>query len=164
MAPHRGAQGRRFDARSLADVCRRRSLRPQRSAPANLPNGICLTELGVSGQRRLSVGGAITHFRHRLLRKAAGTRKAARGYAATVGFRRANRRRRSNRPKRSAPARTRSGKSLRDRCDDRVIWKSPDVPEFLPSPSVARCTRIPIQDFFSLLQHPRRGEVATKDF
>jgi hypothetical protein len=52
----------------------------------------CLTELGVSGQRRLSVGGAITHFRHWSLefsraRQATSTRKAARGYAATVGFR-----------------------------------------------------------------------------
>ena len=67
---------------------------PKRSAPVNVPSEICLTELGVSGQRRLSVGGAITRFRHRSLGdprvgQATGTRKAARGYAATVGFRRA---------------------------------------------------------------------------
>jgi hypothetical protein len=55
-----------------------------------LPSGVCLTEFGVSGQRQLSVGGAITHFRHRSLREAASTRKAARGYATTVGFRRTN--------------------------------------------------------------------------
>jgi hypothetical protein len=98
-------------------ICRRRSLRPELLAPTNLPSGICLTELGVSGQRRLSVGGAISHFRSRLLRKATGTCKAARGYAATVGLRRTNRRRRSHRPKRSAPAivEIRSGKTFRDR-------------------------------------------------
>jgi hypothetical protein len=54
------------------------------------PRQYCLTELGVSGQRRLSVGGAISHFRSRSLREATGTCKAARGYAATVGFRRAS--------------------------------------------------------------------------
>jgi hypothetical protein len=52
--------------------------------------GDCLTELGDSDQRRLSVGGAITHFRSRSLREASDTRKEARGYAATVGFRRAS--------------------------------------------------------------------------
>jgi hypothetical protein len=58
----------------------------------SLPSEICPTEPGVSGQRRLSVGGAMTRFRCRSLefsrrREATGTRKAARGCAATVGFR-----------------------------------------------------------------------------
>ena len=67
-------------------------------------SGVRLTELGISGQRRLSVGGAIhvlprpvasteavgtgKYSRHPLLRYATVTEQVARGYAATVGFRR----------------------------------------------------------------------------
>ncbi len=36
----KGAQGRQFDARSLRDACRHRSLRPNRSAPTNLPTPV----------------------------------------------------------------------------------------------------------------------------
>ena len=79
-----------------------RSGRQQKTPPSE----ICLTEPGVSGQRRLSVGGAVTRSRHRSLGdprtgQATGAREAARGYAATVGFRRANCRRRSSGPERS---------------------------------------------------------------
>ena len=70
------------------------------------PSESCLTELGGSGQRRLSVGGAIQFLptpvasseavgtgedcRHPLLRHTAVAAQAARGCAASVGFRRAS--------------------------------------------------------------------------
>jgi hypothetical protein len=62
-----------------------------------------------------------------------------------------------------------SGMNVRDHRmkkhgDDRVSWKSPDGPEFLPSPSIARWVQVPIEIFFSLIQRLRRGEVATTDF
>jgi hypothetical protein len=69
-----------------------------------------------SGQRRLSVGGAITRFRHRSLRKAIGTHKKVRGCAATVGFKRTN----SSTPAASTSAvglgrrQSSSGKTFRD--------------------------------------------------
>jgi len=141
----------------------------------NPPSGGCLTEPGISGQRRLSVGGAITHFRHRSLRKATGTCKAARGCATTVDFRRANRRRRSfdqtsefaqERPSAITALRPQES-DHRHECNhnaDRVSWKSPDSPEIFPSLSVARCPRITRKNVFRLLQHPRHEEVAAKDF
>jgi hypothetical protein len=46
----------------------------------------------------------------------------------------------------------------------RCVAKSLDAPEFFPSPSLARWTRITIKNLFSLLQLTRSGEVATKDF
>jgi hypothetical protein len=116
-----GASGNCVPKETLGTRCILRTAERQVS-----PSKKCLTELGGSGQRRLSVGGAMTasgagRWKFSRAREATGTRKAARGCAATVGFRRANRRRRS----RGYPLcgcaavgtdkrQTRSGKNFRD--------------------------------------------------
>ena len=145
----------------------------------NLPSEICPTEPGVSGQRRLSVGGAITRFRCRSLEFSqarsnrhpqSGSRMRCHRWlqaerTADAGCDRSGRHRQC--------VEIRSGENFRDRrleitgneiTADRVSWKSPDAPKFLPSPSIARWAQIPTEILFSLLQHLRRGEVAAKHF
>ena len=138
------AQGRLFYARSLRDAfCRRRSLRPKRSAQTKLPTPLassgavgktkncqaenCLTELGVSGQRRLSVGGAISFLatpvassnaRHRRIVPAPVA--SSRGLVGPSGSRiRRHRWLQANEPCRTPPVdaanvRFRPGKNFRD--------------------------------------------------
>jgi hypothetical protein len=160
-------------------------------------SGSCLTELGVSGQRRLSVGGAMTRFRSRLHQRRPSAPANCSGIAPfrdsnwhpqsgsrmrrhrwlqangsptpVTGYPRAGAQRSPPTDVRSAQERASATKShaIRAWPNDTVLagWgKSPDAPEFFPSPSIATSTQIPIEIFFSLSQHLRRDEVATKDF
>jgi hypothetical protein len=164
-----------------------------------LPSGICLTELGVSDQRRLSVGGAELGARGwgsearedqecrsalrflfhpdrespaRSLRFAdappplgSGERIVDAGRAGIRSRMRSGRHRQTSKfAQEKASAITYRKQRIENTGDDRVSWASPDVPEFLPLLSLPRRVQITMLCFLNLLQHPRRGEVATQDF
>ena len=150
-----GAQGRQFDSRSVRDIFAEQDLpdRVRRFGPtAALSERGGLRGWGVRGQRLGRTEKASNAF-------PVFTLTSSLRPLASISRIRYHRWLSGERTQRSARERTSAtavsaGRGL----------KSPDVPEFLPSPSIPGCAQIPIENFFSLLQHPRRGEVATKDF